>query len=305
MKYINIGGSGIHGSAVTLGCMRIAQMEHNDVARLIETAFEAGINMFDHADIYGRGQSEQVFAEALKLTSIKREQMILQSKCGIRQGFFDFSKEHILQSVDQILHRLQTDYLDILLLHRPDALMEPEEVAEAFQQLQSSGKVRQFGVSNHHPGQIELLNKSLSVKLVANQLQFSVTNASMIDVGLNVNMENAEAINRDGQVLDYCRLQNMTIQAWSPLQYGFFEGIFIGHEKYAALNEVLERIAAEQQVTVEAVAVAWILRHPAQMQVVIGTTQQKRVQGMAQASNVQLSREQWYEIYRASGKKLP
>lgn len=305
MKYINIGGSGIHGSAVQLGCMRIANMERNDVTQLIETAFDSGINMFDHADIYGKGKSEEVFADAFKQTSLKREQIILQSKCGIRPGFFDFSKQHILSSVDQILTRLQTDYLDILLLHRPDALMEPEEVAEAFHQLQAAGKVRQFGVSNQHPGQMELLNRALSVKLVANQLQLSVTNTGMIDAGLNVNMTNNESVHHDGQVLDYCRLHHITIQAWSPLQYGFFEGTFIGNEQYPELNEVLNRIANEQQVTAEAIAVAWIMRHPAQMQVVIGTTKQQRVRDMAQAAHVQLSREQWYEIYRSTGKKLP
>lgn len=226
MKYINIGNGEIKASAIALGCMRIADKSVKEVAELINTALEEGINFFDHADIYGGGKSEEVFAEAIDMKPSIREKIIIQTKCGIRKGYYDFSKEHILKSVDGSLKRLKTDYIDVLLLHRPDTLMEPEEVAEAFSILHSSGKVRNFGVSNFNPMQIELLSKYLNQKLIINQLQFSIMHTGMIDSGFNVNMKVDQSIDRDGSVLEYCRLKNITIQAWSPFQYGFFEGTF-------------------------------------------------------------------------------
>jgi predicted oxidoreductase len=285
--------------------MRIAGMAPDAVDTLLRTSWEAGINFYDHADIYGGGKSEEVFTASIKRLGLKRSELLLQSKCGIRSGFFDFSKEHILTSVDKILTRLDTDYLDILLLHRPDALVEPEEVAEAFETLKQSGKVRHFGVSNHNPSQIELLQASLPMKLEANQLQFSITNTGMIDHGLNVNMEIDRSIDRDGGILDYCRLKKITVQAWSPFQYGFFEGTFLGNPKFPKLNEVLEAMASEFGVTPTTMAIAWILRHPAKIQPVIGTTSPERVQQVALASGVALTRPQWYEIYRAAGNTLP
>lgn len=305
MKFVNVGGTELKAPVIVLGCMRISSMDKGEVSRLIHTAMEEGIHFFDHADIYGGGACEEIFAEAVDMKPSIREQMILQSKCGIRQGMYDFSKEHILRSVDGILKRLRTDYLDVLLLHRPDALMEPEEVAEAFTRLKESGKVRYFGVSNQNPMQMELLSKYLQQKIIANQLQLSITESGMIDAGLNVNMTNEPSINRDGSVLDYCRLKDITIQAWSPLQYGFFEGTFIGSDRFPELNRVLERLAAEKSVTPAAVAVAWILRHPAKMQVVVGTTNRERLKALAKAAEVELSREEWYEIYRSAGNKLP
>lgn len=305
MKKIQLGNSTLQGSEIALGCMRIANHTVNEVVKLIETAYEGGIDFFDHADIYGKGESEVLFGKALKQTSIKREDLVIQTKCGIRPGFFDFSKEHILQSVDQSLKRLEIDYVDTLLLHRPDTLMEPQEVAEAFHLLHKAGKVRYFGVSNQNPMQIALLNKYLDKKIIINQLQFSVTNTTMIDAGLNVNMENAAAINRDGSILDYCRLHDITIQAWSPFQYGFFEGVFLDNPKFKELNEVIDRIASEKEVTNSALAVAWILRHPAHIQTIVGTTNLERLKGICKASNVQLTRQEWYEIYRAAGNVLP
>jgi predicted oxidoreductase len=305
MKYLNIGGSELKTSAVSLGCMRIHEMEKSEVSRLINTALESGINLFDHADIYGGGKSEEVFSQAIGMNSSIREQMFIQSKCGIRKGLFDFSQEHILRSVDGILERLQTDYIDMLLLHRPDTLVEPEEVAEAFTALKDSGKVRHFGVSNQNPMQIELLTKYIKQPLITNQLQLSITNTGMIDAGLNVNMTNDRSINRDGSILDYCRLKDITIQAWSPLQYGFFEGHFIDNDKFPELNRVLARIAGEKGVSKIGLAITWILRHPAKMQAVIGTTNSKRVADIAKAADVELSREEWYEIYSAAGNQLP
>lgn len=305
VQSIHVGGGCIAASAIIMGCMRIGGMSPQDVSILIERAMEAGINTFDHADIYGDGASEEVFARALALGCVRREDVILQSKCGIRPGFFDFSKEYIVASAEQILKRLHTEYLDILLLHRPDTLMEPEEVAEAFDQLYTSGKVKAFGVSNMNPMQMEYLSSNLPYKLIANQLQFSAAHTGMIDAGLHVNMKNEAGIVRDGSVLEYCRMKNITIQTWSSLQYGFFEGTFLKSDKYPELNQVLERIAREHDVTAAAVAVAWILRHPAKMQAVIGTTSAKRLEETAKAAKIHLTRQEWYEIYRAAGNVLP
>lgn len=260
---------------------------------------------FDHADIYGGGKSEEVFADAIDMNATIREKMILQSKCGIRQGFFDFSKEHIIASVEGSLKRLKTDYLDTLLLHRPDTLFEPEEVAAAFTELEKSGKVRHFGVSNQNPGQIELLKKYVDQELIANQLQFSIMHTGMIDTGFNVNMTIDSSLDRDGGILEYSRLNNMTIQAWSPFQYGFFEGVFLDNDKFPELNKVIDKIAADKGVTNSAIAVAWIQRHPASFQTVVGTMNPGRIADIAKASDVTLSREEWYEIYRAAGNQLP
>lgn len=305
MKFLKVPHSDMNASEISLGCMRISGMTHSEIATLCHTALDEGINFFDHADIYGGGQSEAKFAEALDMNPRLREKMLLQTKCGIRQGSFDFSKEHILAAVDGSLKRLRTDYVDVLLLHRPDTLVEPEEVAEAFDQLETSGKVKYFGVSNQNPMQIELLKKFVKQKLLFNQLQFSVTNTGMIDAGLNVNMEIDHSIVRDGSILDYCRLHDITIQAWSPFQYGFFEGVFLDNPKFPKLNETINRIASTYGVTNTAIAIAWILRHPARMQPIIGTTNPQRVKDSCQASNVALTRQEWYEIYLSAGNKLP
>jgi predicted oxidoreductase len=292
-------------SEISLGCMRIAEMAKDEIAQLIHTAQEAGIDFFDHADIYGGGQCEAKFAEALEMNPRVRETMVIQSKCGIRKGMFDFSKEHILAAVDGSLQRLRTDYLDVLLLHRPDALVEPEEVAEAFTLLQERGKVRHFGVSNQNPMQIELLKRYVKQPLIFNQLQLSITNTGMIDAGLNVNMEIDVSIDRDNSILDYCRLHDITIQPWSPFQYGFFEGTFLGNPKFPELNQKIDEFAAQYDVTNTAIAIAWLLRHPARMQPILGTTNAQRVKDAAKASGVRLSRQEWYAIYLAAGNKLP
>lgn len=305
MKTLPLGTSSLNASEISLGCMRIAGMEPDAVDALVRTAWESGINFYDHADIYGGGKSEEVFAQSIKRLGLKRSQLLLQSKCGIRSGFFDFSKQHILDSVEGILKRLDTDYLDVLLLHRPDALVEPEEVAEAFDQLKQSGKVHHFGVSNHNPGQIELLQASLPMKLEANQLQLSITNTGMMDHGLNVNMEIDRSIDRDGGILDYCRLKKISVQAWSPFQFGFFEGTFLGNAKFPKLNDVLATMAQSFDVSPTTMAIAWILRHPARIQPIVGTTSPERVKQVALASGVALTRPQWYEIYRAAGNTLP
>lgn len=305
MENIRIGGSSLKTSAIIVGCMRISKMTAEEASHFIGTALEHGINLFDHADIYGKGKSEEVFAKAVTANKAVRESLYIQSKCSIRKGYYDFSKSYILQSVDDILKRLNTDYLDLLLLHRPDTLMEPDEVADAFNLLESSGKVRHFGVSNQNALQIELLKKSVKQRLIANQLQLSIMHTGIIDSGINVNMKNKGAVDADGHILEYSRLNDITIQAWSPLQFGFFEGTFLGNEKFPEVNKVLERIAGERGVASSAVAIAWILRHPAKMQTIVGTTNSGRLAEMAQATRVALSREQWYEIYLAAGNTLP
>lgn len=307
MKNIKIGNGQIDGSEIALGCMRMAGLTKNDAEKVIRTCLEEGINFFDHADIYGGGKSEEIFADSIEMNSSLREKMIIQTKCSIVPGkMYDFSKEHILASVDGSLKRLKTDYVDTLLLHRPDTLMEPEEVAEAFTKLHDSGKVKYFGVSNQNSMQIELLNKYLgSNNIIINQLQFGIMHTGIIDSGINVNMKVDRSIDRDGSILEYCRLKDITIQAWSPYQYGFFEGVFLGNDKFPELNKKIDEIAERKGVTSTAIATAWILRHPAKIQTIIGSMNPTRIREICKASNVELSREEWYEIYLAAGNSLP
>lgn len=305
MKQIKLGGSTLHVPAIVVGCMRMDELKAAEAETFVQTALDLGANFFDHADIYGGGECERIFARAAKLNDDRREKVFLQSKCGIRKGLFDFSKEHILKSVDGILDRLDTDYLDMLLVHRPDALMEPEEVAEAFDHLLNTGKVRRFGVSNQSPMQMALLQKFMSQKILANQLQLSITNSGMIRSGINVNMENASSVDHDGEVLNYCRLNDVTIQAWSPFQYGMFEGVFLGNPKFPELNQKIDEIAARYGVSNTTITTAWILRHPANMQMISGTMSTSRLKQICQACDITLTREEWYEIYRAAGNELP
>lgn len=303
MKKIQI--ADMQASQIILGCMRIIEPGKNPV-KVIETAYENGINFFDHADIYGAGQCETVFAEALAQTSIRREDIYLQSKCAIRPGIaFDFSKEHIIQSVEGSLQRLQTDYLDTMLLHRPDTLMEPEEVAEAFYELEKSGKVRYFGVSNQNPMHVELLKTAVKQPLLFNQLQFGLKHTEMVDAGLNVNIPNQASHMQDGSVLEYSRINKMTIQAWSPFQHGYFDGPFVGNDKFPELNKKLEEYAEKYNLTPSGIAIAWINRHPARMQTIIGTMTERRIKEVTNASDLVLSREEWYDLYMAAGNILP
>ncbi len=306
MRSIKLGKSDLSVPVIAVGCMRINQLDKPEAERFVQAALGEGAVFFDHADVYGDGACEEKFAEAIHMNDAVREKVILQSKCGIRKGVaFDFSKKHILDAVDGSLKRLKTDYLDVLLLHRPDALVEPEEVAEAFAILQAGGKVRHFGVSNQNPMQIQLLQKFVKQPFVANQLQLSITNAIMISQGLHVNMLDAPAVNRDGSILDFCRLNDITIQPWSPFQYGFFEGVFLDNEKFPELNAKVDEIAAKYSVSNTTIAIAWLLRHPAKMQPVTGTMNVQRLKDCAKAAEITLTREEWYEIYLAAGNILP
>ncbi|MDN6129794.1 MAG: aldo/keto reductase [Tetragenococcus halophilus] len=304
MKQLKFGSTGIEVPSVILGCMRMNSATEPE--KVLQTAVEHGITFFDHADIYGSGECEQVFANSLAKTSIKREDLFIQSKCGIVPGeMYDFSKEHIVQAVNGSLKRLQTDYLDALLLHRPDTLMEPEEVAAAFDELATQGKVRHFGVSNHNPMQIKLLQKTVQQPLEANQLQFGLMHTGMIDEGLYVNRKETQASERDGEILEFSRLENMTIQAWSPYQASSVKEVFINNDRFPELNQKLAELAEKYHTTPNGLASAWVLRHPANMQIIAGTMNSKRIEEIAQASEIQLSRKDWYQLYLSAGNGLP
>jgi predicted oxidoreductase len=308
MKTYAVPGSDLTVPSVVLGLMRIARMSDADIQRLVGAALDKGITFFDHADVYGGSPHlcEQRFAEAVQFSPDKRARVILQSKAGIRHGFFDFSTEHILRAVDGSLKALKTEYLDVLLLHRPDALVEPEEVAAAFDELEAKGKVRHFGVSNQSPGQIELLKTAVKQPLLFNQVQLSITHANLIARGVANNMAGlGQSVDRDNGLLDYSRLKGMMLQAWSPFQKGFFDGVFIGDSDYAELNRALDELAEIHGVTPIGIAVAWIVRHPANIQVVVGTTNPGRVVESAAGSDVRLTREEWYRLFRAAGHTLP
>ena len=308
MKTVNLAQNGKQVSSIVQGCMRIDALSDYQLEALVEHQLERGINFFDHADCYGAGVCEEKFGKLLAARPTLRQQMIIQTKCGIRPGNFtvyDFSKKHILESVDQSLRRLHTDHIDILLLHRPDALMEPEEVADAFDRLKESGKVGRFGVSNQNPGQMKLLSKYLNRKLEINQMQLSPARTGMLDTGFNVNTSFDKGIDRDGGVIEYCRLEGITIQCWSPFQRGQIEGTFIGNEDYRELNCVLEQLAQKYDISVNGAVIAWLLRHPADMQVVVGTVNDSRMDAIARAADVRLTREEWYQVYQAAGNVLP
>ena len=311
MKRIHLGKTDLEVPNIGLGCLRIVGLSPNDAAAFVETAYAHGANFFDVADSYHEGRSEEALGQAIRTAKIDRLKLFLQTKCGIYQRSngsivrYDLSKKHTIECAEGSLRRLGVDYLDVLLLHRPDALMEPEEVAEAFQLLSDQHKVRYFGVSNQNPAQMRLLKRYLTVPIIVNQLQLSVAHAGMIDLGMNVNMENAASADHDGGVLDYCRLHDITIQPWSPFQYGFMEGVFIGDEKYAPLNRTLERIGEKYGVTNTAMALAWLLRHPAKMQPIIGTMKRERLIECLSASEIQITREEWYEIYLSANRVIP
>ncbi|HGP8554943.1 TPA: aldo/keto reductase family oxidoreductase [Streptococcus pneumoniae] len=308
MRYITLGQDDKELSEIVLGMMRIKDKSVKEVEELVETALSVGINAFDLADIYGRGRCEELLGLVLKNRPDLREKMWIQSKCGIRIEeftYFDFFKDYIIKSVDGILQRLKIDHLDSLLLHRPDALMESDQVAEAFDLLYKQGKVRDFGVSNQNPMMMELLKKDVKQPLAVNQLQLSAAFTPGFESAFHVNMEDSQAAMRDGSIFEYCKLHDVVIQAWSVLQFGYFKGNFVGNEKFQALNQVLDRLAIKYGVTSSIIAISWILRYPAKMQAVVGTTNPKHLREVSRAANFSLTRKEWYEIYLAAGNNLP
>ena len=308
MKTINVVNGPQNVASIVLGCMRMPKLSVDEAETLIKKSVELGINFFDHATCYGDGEAETRFGEAFKKSGIKREDVIIQTKCGLcfDRNEFDWTKENILNSVDDSLRRLQIDYIDILLLHRPDVIFEPEQVAEAFDILEKEGKVKYFGVSNVTPMQLELLKKFVKQPLIFNQLQLSLEQSQLIDQALYLNnMTTERSIDRDNGTLDYCRLHDITIQAWSPLQYGFFEGCFVDDPKFPELNEVLQKLGDKYGVSKTAIAIAWILRHPAKMQAIVGTMNPEHLEDIADAGDVELTHHEWYELYLSAGKFLP
>lgn len=317
MKNVALGNTSLQASAVALGIMRMVSLNVDDAAKVLDTVTDKGVNFIDSADIYGGGKSEEIFGQALKKSGVKREDLIIQSKGGIvldpkrSHGDlvfgqrYDFSKQHLIDAVDGILKRMGIDYLDFFLLHRPDPLMEPDQVAAAFDELQAAGKVRHFGVSNCNPMQVDLIQSAVSQKLMVNQLQFGVMHTGPIDFGLHVNMSDDRSVNHDGEIIEYSRLHNMTIQAWSPYQYGMFEGPFIDNPKFPELNKKLQGLADAKGVTKNAIATAWILRHPANMQVILGSMNQDHLKESIAGADVELTKQEWYDIYFAAGNTLP
>lgn len=308
VKTLDLPQTDLSAPDVVLGLMRIPDLTDEEIRALVHAAIDAGVTMFDHADVYGGDHlCERRFGDAMAFSPAERDAVIIQSKVGISDGYFDFSTEHILESVDESLAALRTDHLDVLLLHRPDALVEPDEVAAAFDALEAAGKVRAFGVSNHTPYQVELLKRSVRQPLAFNQVQLSITHAALIAAGVASNMVALDqSIDRDNGILDYARLHDITLQAWSPYQAGFFTGTFIGdRERYPELNEALDDLAATYDVTPTGIATAWITRHPAQMQVILGTTKPERVREAAAGSDVRLTRQEWYRLFTAAGHTVP
>lgn len=305
MQYVNIGHSGLRASTIGLGLMRVSKKSDADAAQLVATAIDHGINFFDNADVYSQGKAEEKFGAALKIAAVPREKLVIQTKVGITDKRYDFSKDHIIEAVNGSLERMGLDYVDSLLLHRPDPLMEPDEIAEAFLQLLNQGKVRQFGVSNFNPMQVALVQQAVPMKLIANQLQLSIMHTGMIDYGMHTNMTDPRSVDHDGGILEYSRLHDMTIQAWSPYQYGFFEGVFIDNPKFPKLNDKLHEMAAKYGSNVNALAAAWILRIPANMQVIAGTMNPERLAEIADIDRIKLTKQEWYDIYFAAGNDLP
>ena len=307
MRTIKLGASDLNVPVVAVGFWRLNRNTDVKTAEdFIKTAIENGANFFDHADIYGGGEAEKIFSEAIGMNDSIREKIMIQSKCGIVPGkSFDFSKKHILESVDGSLKRLNTDYLDVLLLHRPDTLFEPEEVCEAFDILKANGKVRNFGVSNEGIWQMEYLRQNLNMPLVANQMQLSIAHCPMIQSGLNVNMFNDSAVERGSGIIEYCRLNKITIQAWSPFQHGFAKGTFIDNPDFPELNAKLSEIAEKYGVSKTTIVMSWLLSHPAKIQPITGTLKKERMLECLKAADITLSREEWYAIYMSAGNILP
>lgn len=298
MKQINVGKSGLMGSAITLGCMRIGSLSVDEADRLFMTCVENGINYFDNADIYG---TEELFGKVLARHKDLRDKIVVQTKCAIHDGMYDFSKDYLLGAAERCIERLGVEYADALLLHRPDTLMEPEEVAEVFDSLENRGLVRYFGVSNHNPMQMELLKTAVKQPLIANQLEFSIMGSGMVDAGINVNMRNKESVMHDDSMLEYSRIHNITIQAWSPFQGGWF----VQEGQAPELQKKLKEVGEKYGISMSAAAIAWILRHPANMQVILGTTNLERIREIAKAGDVTITNKEWYDIYRAAGHPIP
>lgn len=308
-KIVLGGGKGPEVSRLACGLWRIHQLDVEKGRRFISYAMERGVNFFDIAAVYGWGAAEERLGEILRVDPSIRDKILIQTKCGniaTTDGmrYYDFSKEHIITSVEESLTRIRTDHLDVLLLHRPDALFEPSEVAEAFYALHKSGKVRWFGVSNQNPLQIELLSQNLDMPILINQMQFGLAHAGMISRNFLVNTDAYARTDCDDDVMDYCRLRGITVQAWSPLQYGDSAGTFLNNTDFPLINQALAQMGEKYGVDASAIAIAWILRHPAGIMPLLGTLNEKHLDDALAAVNVELSRVDWYRLFVAAGNKV-
>lgn len=290
---------------IALGCMRISDMSVEDLSNLITTAIENGITLFDHADIYGRRKSEELFGKVLKDNPNLRKQIKIQSKCGISKGYYDLSKDYIINQVKESVRLLNCDYLDTLLLHRPDALVDYKEVNEAFKYLYDNGLVKSFGVSNMNPYQIQLYKKYVEFDITVNQIQFSLVHSYILNQGMFFNTSDNEAIDHSSGILEYCQLNDIQIQAWSSLMASWEDGTFIDNPKYEKLNQKLQELADEYNVNKNAIAIAWILKHPANIVPIVGTTSIEHLKQICEAQNINISKKQWYDLYLAAGHCLP
>lgn len=315
MRTMKLGNSELQVPVVAVGMMHINRLDKKQAEKYLQKCLELGCNFFDHADVYGMdrpdgyGDCERIFAEAVHMKPSVRENLIIQTKCGFapplpgerKPEMINGSKEYILKAVDDSLTRLGTDYLDVLLIHAPDALTEPEEIAEAFDILNEKGKVRHFGVSNYNTAQIQLLEQYVRQPLEVDQLMLSVVNSGLISRGMYVNRDEPCAIDRDGGILDYCRLKGRTVQCWGVMQFGYMSGCFLGHPDYAELNRVLDKYAEKYEASASSVAVAWILRHPAHMMPITGTVNSSHLEDNVKGADIELTRSEWYEIWKAAG----
>lgn len=290
---------------IALGCMRISDMSVEDLSNLITTAIENRITLFDHADIYGRRKSEELFGKVLKDNPNLRKQIKIQSKCGISKGYYDLSKDYIINQVKESVRLLNCDYLDTLLLHRPDALVDYKEVNEAFKYLYDNGLVKSFGVSNMNPYQIQLYKKYVEFDITVNQIQFSLVHSYILNQGMFFNTSDNEAIDHSSGILEYCQLNDIQIQAWSSLMASWEDGTFIDNPKYEKLNQKLQELADEYNVNKNAIAIAWILKHPANIVPIVGTTSIEHLKQICEAQNINISKKQWYDLYLAAGHCLP
>lgn len=306
MRQIYLGNTNWQVSAVAFGTWRMNKITTDQAVNAIDAAVDCGINFIDSSDVYGRGASETILGEALKNTKVQREKLFIQTKGGIiSHQRYDFSKKHLIEAVDASLMRMKLDYIDSYVLHRPDALMDPVEVADTFDQLVTEGKVRHFGVSNFNREQFSLLQSATHQKLLVNQLEFGLKHTEMIDHGIHTNMSDTRSIDHDGEFLEYARRKNITIQAWSPFQLSNYGGLFINNPDYPELNQALQNLADKYHVSKNAIALAWILRHPASFQVLIGSMNPEHIKDSAKGADITLTRQEWYDLYLAAGNTLP
>lgn len=310
-------------SQIAYGCMGLGGGWNNNPVTnehiqqaydVINTALESNINVFDHADIYTFNKAEIAFGSVLKQTPSLRDDMFIQSKCGIRfedelaPGRYDFSSEWITHSVNGILKRLHTEKLDMLLLHRPDPLMDLHELAESLEFLNAAGKFDYLGVSNMNLHQIRFLQSALNMPIVANQIEMSLAKLDWLNDGVLVGNDGIQNVDFVSGTLEHCQMNNIQIQAWGCLAQGRYSeaGLHSDNANTRNTAQLVLNLSEKYQVPSEAIVLAFLLRHPANIQPIIGTTNLDRIRASALATTVSLSREDWYQLFVTSrGHALP